>query len=147
MLLRSGTLSFVLVLKVVEAGRQRCRISLAVTSFFIQLLETPWMPANAQRPEIGFTPNEQFYTLELTLGYSLIQEKQPPVATKTGKQPGPTLFGPMEPFNILLLEFCFWPLFESQPLRASFSLPKTEMEKLTYDLAAAYSWKTEVLGG
>ncbi|KAK8071331.1 hypothetical protein PG997_011534 [Apiospora hydei] len=52
--------------------RQRCRISLAVASSFMQLLETPWMPHKAQRPEIVFAGDEEYYNPELVFKYSAL---------------------------------------------------------------------------
>ncbi|KAK7917788.1 hypothetical protein PG985_011396 [Apiospora marii] len=127
--------------------RQRCQISLAVASSFMQLLDTPWMPPNTH-PEIVFTPDDKYYNPELVLEYaSLPRQNAPTVVPKPSNSPPPTsdFFGPMEFLGVLLLEFCFWSLLEAHPLRASFPKAKTEMEKLAFDLAAAQSWRTKVL--
>lgn len=135
-------------LKHPPSRRQRYRISLAVASSFMQLLETPWMPPKARRADIVFTPDEQYYSPELVLEYSsLLQGNTPAAALKSGNgSPATTeFFGPMEFLGVLLLEFCFWSLLEAHPLRAIFPPGETEMEKLAFDLAAAQSWRSEVL--
>ncbi|KAK8024506.1 hypothetical protein PG993_012572 [Apiospora rasikravindrae] len=123
--------------------RQRCRISLAVASSFMQLLETPWMPPKTRRPEIVFAADEQYYSPELVLEYSTLLRGDTTIARS--KPPTYEFFGPMEFLGVLLLEFCFWSLLEALPLRASFPTPNTEIEKLAFDLAAAQSWRTKVL--
>ncbi|KAK8102086.1 hypothetical protein PG984_015232 [Apiospora sp. TS-2023a] len=129
--------------------RQRCRISLAVASSFMQLLETPWMPPNARRPEIVFVPDEQYYSPELVLEYASLLNGNTPAAASSklgnGSPPTTQFFGPMESLGVLLLELCFWSLLEAHPLRAIFPTGETEMQKLAFDLAAAQSWRSEVL--
>ncbi|KAK7989931.1 hypothetical protein PG989_010246 [Apiospora arundinis] len=126
--------------------RQRCRISLAVASSFMQLLETPWLPPRAHRPEIVFVQDDQYYNPELVLEYSSLLSKGT-TTTGTLKPASATsqFFGPMEFLGVLLLEFCFWSLLETNPLRASFPAAGTDMERLAFDLAAAQSWRNSVL--
>lgn len=125
---------------------QRYNISLIVASSFLQLLDSPWMPASFDKTDIVFLgdPSDpNFFILDqphINRDLAASRNDTPPGSTPQG----PGFTDALDHLGILLLELCFGAVLEGQPCRRSWPEGGNERERAVFDVMAARNWQCHV---
>lgn len=123
---------------------QRVRMSLAIATSFIKLLDTPWMSQTVRGSDFVFS-NDAGHSPHLVLEYALLAQGSS--QSNKGGHLNLPFFGPMVVLGITLLELCFWSLLESQasPSLTEYETCNTEQGQRALDLATAITWRNKIL--
>lgn len=126
--------------------RQRFALAWILSSSFLQLLESPWLPASWQKADIVFYQDSKQpgrYALDQPhLNHRLLprEESSPPTERDRRMQ----LSSSLETLGIVLLELCFGELLEDQPYRTQHSNSGSDTIERIFNVAAAKEWHGEV---
>lgn len=148
----SATLDQILRREVSPTPRrsQHYKLSLAITSSFIQLLNSPWFPsAFIGKSDIHFLSeldkpnsyllNQPHIRRDLS-GSACVQ-----IASQTTPSPGPNTFtDALDHLGIIVL--CFGQVLQEQPCRKRWPAGSSEQERAIFDTMAARDWQCEVNG-
>lgn len=126
--------------------RQRFALAYILSSSFLQLLESPWLPASWQKSDIVFYQDSKQpgqYALDrphLNRGLAPREASGPMTERDRRMQ----LSSSLEMLGIVLLELCFGKLLEEQPCRTNYSSFGSGPIERVFDVAAAKEWHGEV---
>lgn len=121
--------------------RQRYSLALILASSFLQLLDTPWLPATWSKSDIIFTSaaaDSAVFALDqphLSRGL---------VAPGNTEKKATTFLHSLDLLGIILLELCFGAILENHMYRKKWPPGSNEAEKAAFDLMAAREWQVEV---
>ncbi|KAI1657022.1 hypothetical protein F4813DRAFT_88770 [Daldinia decipiens] len=136
--------------------RQRYVLSLVLASSFVQLHETPWLPASWKKSDIVFIADENSgvgFLDQPCLERELVatapakgkEYHQMSSLAATGNGKVEKAYRSLELLGIVLLELCFGQLLEEQKFRQAYETPGlTEIQKYAFDAAAARQWSSQV---
>ncbi|KAK7420552.1 hypothetical protein QQX98_002751 [Neonectria punicea] len=121
--------------------RQRYSLALTLASSFLQLLDTPWLPATWSKSDIVFTGS--------VVDSGVFALDQPHlsrglVAPERAASKAATFLQSLDLFGIVLLELCFGVLLENHACRRRWPAGNNETEKMAFDFMAAREWQLEV---
>ncbi|KAH6694152.1 hypothetical protein F5X68DRAFT_273507, partial [Plectosphaerella plurivora] len=123
--------------------RQRYAISLIITSSFVQLLDTQWLPQSLGKSDVVFFQDGQgVFRLDqphVTLGFvdaALVGDNKHPATGSLSRS--------LEQLGILLLELCFGLALEDQPCRKVYPADSDERMRRGCDILAARDWLADV---
>lgn len=127
--------------------RKQCfALAWILSSSFLQLLESPWLPASWQIADIVFYQDSKQpgrYALDQPhLNHRLLPREEGIPLTERGRMM--QLYSLLETLGILLLELCFGELLEDQPYRTQHSNSSCGPIERIFDVAAAKEWHGEV---
>lgn len=124
----------------VPTRRQRYSLALTLASSFLQLLETPWLPANWSKPDIIFTGSVE------SSGVSALSQPHlsPDLASPGEDKKVGTFLQSLDLLGIVLLELCFGILLENHACRGKYPPGSNDAEKIVFDFMAARDWQVEV---
>lgn len=119
--------------------RQRFALAWILSSSFLQLLESPWLPASWQKSDIVFyqDPKQpgQYAFDQPHLNHRLVpQVDNGPLIERDRRM---QLSSSLEMLGIVLLELCFGQLLEEQPFRTRHSGSGCGPIESLFDVAAA----------
>ncbi|KAI1204104.1 uncharacterized protein F4807DRAFT_448951 [Annulohypoxylon truncatum] len=153
----SVTIDHILRGEVLPSRRQRYALSLTLASSFLQLLDTPWLPASWRKSDIVFINDEKSPSMFLLDQPYLKREFTISSRSKSSQQQQPLMIGDIpingdnirryesfELIGIVLLELCFGQLLEEHPVRKQWPAGDNELEKYKFDVVAARQWANEV---
>jgi len=123
---------------------QRYSLALIMASSFLQLLESPWLPATFRTSDIFFVRSAD------AEGREVLQLEQPHMRRQFGAG-GDTspdgqaaAFESLDQLGIMLLELCFGQVLEDQPCRSKWPDGRNKTEREAFDVAAARDWQCRV---
>lgn len=121
--------------------RQRYTLSLILSSSFLQLLDTPWLPATWSKSEIVFISSPETPNV-----FALDKPHLHRGLTASAKPEGKasTVYQSLDLLGIVLLELCFGMLLEDHPCRKRWPRGNNDTEKTAFDFMAAREWQLEV---
>lgn len=134
--------------------RQRYALSLILASSFLQLLETPWLPATWSKSDIVFVRSATcpgaFALDEPHLNRGLTAHEPVDTVDKNNSTAAAaavtatTVHQSLDLLGIVLLELCFGTLLEAHPSRKRWPHGNTDTERTAFDFMAAREWQLEV---
>lgn len=126
--------------------RQRVALAFILSSSFLQLLETPWLPASWQKSDIVFFEDPDnpgvFKLDEPHLRICLERKTESSHLGETGRRM--QLSRPLEMLGIVLMELCFGKLLEEQSHRLKYSSSGDLCIERVLDFEAAKEWHGEI---
>ncbi|KAL7823711.1 hypothetical protein V8C26DRAFT_433671 [Trichoderma gracile] len=121
---------------------QRYTLSLILASTYLQLLDSPWLPASLKRVDVIFhDATEEGASIRLDEPHISQHFTGADGVASAGKL---SRFVALDRLGIMLLELCFGRTLESQQCRMAFGAGKNDMEKASYDILAARDWLCQV---
>ena len=121
--------------------RQRYSLALILASSFLQLLDTPWLPATWSKSDIVFTvsvaDSDVFALDQPHLSRGLVPQEK-------GQEKAAIFLQSLDLLGIVLLELCFGILLENHACRKRWPPGNNKTEKIAFDFMAAREWQLEV---
>lgn len=126
--------------------RQRVAMAFILSSSFLQLLESPWLPGSWQRSDIVFFEDPDrvgvFKLDEPHLESGLHRRREP--GSLTGTNLKVELSWSLKTLGIVLLELCFGELLREQTYRLQYPETGDSSKDRAIDVIAAKEWLGEV---
>lgn len=121
--------------------RQRYSLALILSSSFLQLLDTPWLPATWSKSDIAFSNSGGDSSIFALDQPHLSRRLEAP---ETSESKAATFLQSLDLLGIVLLELCFGTVLESQACRKRWPSGNNEKERMAFDFMAAREWQLEV---
>jgi len=125
--------------------KQRYRVSLDLSSSFVQLQSTPWITTALRKSTIEFCHDARTAKPTLQLGFPFVTRGFKPLSPLT-RSTGVDI-GAINALGVILLELCFGEPIEDHPFRKELGGEEANAEvTAAFDVMTALQWQKDVVG-